>query len=229
MKQLAFLLLLTLLVPGAAAVPTRALLLGPPGTGKTVQAGLLAEREHLFHLAATDLVRNEVRAGTPLGQQALPYLKAGKSVPDDIAVAMVVEKLKGHTSFILEGFPRTLEQGRKLQLALPHPLTMVVLLEVPDEVGVQRLSTKRHCPQCNTAYNTSLNPPKVAGRCDLDGAVLEQRDDDRPENVRARLAYYHQRTEPLVDFYREAGVLVTVDANRPPDQVTADLLRLAPR
>ncbi len=229
MKPLAFLLLLVVLVPGRAAGPTRALLLGPPGTGKTVQAGILSEREHIFHLAATDLVRDEVREGTPLGRQALPFLKAGKSVPDDLAVAMVVDKLKGHPSFILEGFPRTLEQGRKLQLALQPPLTMVVLLEVPDEVGVQRLATKRHCPQCNTAYNAPLNPPKVAGKCDLDGAALEQREDDRPENVRARLAYYHQRTEPLVDFYRKAGVLVTVDANRPPEQVTADLLRLAPR
>lgn len=203
------------------------LLLGPPGTGKTVQAERVAEKQGLFHLAATDMVRQEIHAESPLGLQALAYMKAGKSVPDDIVVPMLIEKLEGHPSFILEGLPRTLDQGRQLQARLKPPLNLVILLEVPDEVGVHRLSLKRHCPQCNTAYNVLLNPPRKADHCDLDDALLEQRDDDRPEAVRARLQYYHQRTEPLVEFYRQAGLLKTVDGNRPADAVTADLLKLA--
>jgi len=205
-------------------------LLGPPGSGKGTQAELLHEKLKLPHVASGDLFRENLKNETELGLLAKKYMDKGQLVPDDVTIAMVRERLQQPDcaqGVILDGFPRTLAQAESLDEMLAgmgRRLNGVLYLAVPDEELVRRLSGRWICSQCQTPYHTLFNPPAEEGICDLCGGELYQRDDDKPETVRARLKVYHRQTAPLIDYYRRAGLLVEVDGAKDIESVNAALL-----
>ncbi|EKP94868.1 adenylate kinase [Thermaerobacter subterraneus] len=210
----------------------RWIFLGPPGAGKGTQAARLAQRAGVPQIATGDMFRAAVREGTPLGLEAKRYMEAGQLVPDQVTLGLVRERLAQpdcRKGFLLDGFPRTVPQAEGLNevlAGLGARLDGVLYFDVPDAVVVERLSGRRVCPACGATYHVRFEPPQVEGRCDRCGAELVQRSDDREETVRQRLAVYRQQTEPLVRYYREAGLLHTVDAGRPIDAVEAEIARI---
>ncbi len=203
--------------------------LGPPGAGKGTQAERLARRWHLKKISTGDILREAVRQGTPLGQEARAYMERGDLVPDRVMLGLIREVLQSSPGgFILDGFPRTLEQARGLDALLQEMglhLHAVVLFQVPDEEIVRRLSARRVCPKCGATYNLLTDPPRDDERCDRCGEPLVLRDDDRPETIRHRLEVYHQQTEPLVDYYRRQGLLREISGVGTPEEVEQRLLR----
>jgi adenylate kinase len=201
------------------------ILFGPPGAGKGTQAERLRGDFQVPYIATGDMLRENVREGTELGKQAQEYMNAGSLVPDDVIVAMVAERLQeedARDGFILDGFPRTIDQARALddQLGeLARRITAVLLLDVPDEEVERRLAGRRVCVKAGHNYHVEFDPPKREGVCDQDGSRLIQRDDDKPEVIRNRLAVYHEQTEPLVDYYDEQGLLRRIDGTRDPAEV----------
>lgn len=195
----------------------RIVLLGPPGAGKGTQAKLMHERLGIPHIAAGDLLRAEVAERSELGRQAQAYMERGELVPDALVIDMINHRLQRNgaaTGFILDGFPRTLAQAEALEHRLTErgrPLDHVVSLEVPREELVKRLSGRRTCRGCGAMYHVAFDQPARPGVCDRCGGQLYQRDDDREETIRARLAVYDKSTAPLVEFYRSRGFLREVD------------------
>ncbi len=205
-------------------------LLGPPGAGKGTQAERLEAKLKLPHVASGDLFRENMRNETELGVLAREYIDKGNLVPDDVTIAMVRERLQRPDcvqGVILDGFPRTLPQVQSLDKMLAdmgRKLDGVLYIAVPEEELVRRLSGRWICSQCQTPYHTMFSPPAKEGVCDACGGMLYQRDDDRPETVRARLTVYHQQTAPLIDYYRQAGLLVEVDGAGDIETVSEALL-----
>jgi adenylate kinase len=201
------------------------ILLGPPGAGKGTQAERLEEDFHLPYIATGNMLRAAVEEGTDLGRRAKEYMDKGDLVPDDLIIGMILECVDNercNDGFLLDGFPRNLEQARSLEEALSkldRSVTAALLIEVPDEAIVRRLSGRRQCKKEGHVYHVETNPPKHEGVCDIDGSKLVQRDDDRPETVEKRLRVYHENTEPLVDHYQEQGVLRRFDGTRSPTEV----------
>jgi len=197
--------------------------LGPPGSGKGTQAELFERRFGLKKISTGDLLRDAIRRGTELGKLAKEYINRGELVPDDVVVALVEEVLrKTSDGYILDGFPRTIEQAKSLDRILEKlgkKLDAAVLFAVPDDEIVRRLSARRICPKCHAVYNLVTKPPKEDEICDVCGTPLEMRDDDKPETVRRRIEVYRKDTEPLVDFYRKKGLLVEVKAVGNPEEV----------
>jgi adenylate kinase len=204
----------------------RIVFLGPPGAGKGTQAVELAKRLGIPHLSTGDLLRAAVAAHTPLGRQAEEHIHAGRLVPDALVIQILEERLRNadaRAGFLLDGFPRTIAQAEAL--ARVSPVDRVVLFEIPEELLLQRLTQRRTCPKCGTSYNLATRPPKNPGHCDVEGAELQQRSDDREEAVRIRLQVYHDQTHPLVAHYRALGLLRSVDAQGSPDEVRARLAK----
>jgi adenylate kinase len=201
------------------------ILLGPPGAGKGTQAERLEDDFHLPYIATGNMLRAAVEEGTELGKKADEYMKAGDLVPDELIIGMILECVDNdrcNDGFLLDGFPRNLEQARSLDEALvklDRSVTAALLIDVPDDVIVRRLSGRRQCKKEGHVYHVETNPPKHEGVCDIDGSKLVQRDDDRPETVEKRLGVYHDNTEPLVDHYQEQGVLRRFDGTRNPTEV----------
>lgn len=209
---------------------TVVVLLGAPGAGKGTQADILAERLGVPHVATGDLFRAAVRDGSPVGIEARRYMERGQLVPDDITVRMLLDRLiqrDASDGVILDGFPRNRPQAEILDASLAERGTKVhraISIEVPAEELVRRLSGRWVCRDSGHVYNESTNPPRVAGRCDLDGSPLLQRDDDKAETIRARLALQLSSLRDVVAHYRGTGVLRVVDGVQAIDAVTADLL-----
>jgi adenylate kinase len=201
------------------------ILFGPPGAGKGTQAERLQGDFQLPFISTGDMLRQNVKDETGLGKQAKSYMDAGDLVPDELIVAMAGERLQeedAEDGFILDGFPRTLAQAGALdeQLArLGRRVTAALLIDVPDEELIRRLSGRRVCVKSGHNYHVEFDPPKHEGVCDQDGSRLVQRDDDKPEVVRARLKTYHDQTEPLISYYDERGLLRRFDGTRSPDDV----------
>jgi adenylate kinase len=212
-----------------AVEPRFIVLLGPPASGKGTQAARLREALGLPHIASGDLFRENLKNETELGLKAKVYMDRGELVPDDVTIAMVMERLKRPDcagGALFDGFPRTIAQAEALDQALAergHRIGVVPYIAVPDEVLVERVSGRRLCRVCGEAYHVKFNPPKRPGVCDNDGGELYQRGDDRPETVRKRLQVYWEQTSPLIDYYRDRGVLVEVNGDQPIDAVAADL------
>lgn len=207
--------------------------LGPPGSGKGTQAARLADKLGMVHLSTGDVLREAVKNQTELGKKAEGYMKAGELVPDDLIVGLIEDKLKSgelNQGFILDGFPRTIPQAEALKAMLKEnnvTLDKAMLLDVPDEAIVSRMSGRRFCPTCQTTYNVNVAEakPKEDNKCDNDGTELIIRNDDQEEVVLNRLGVYHEQTEPIIDFYRNESILVEVNAVVAPDEVFADLLK----
>jgi adenylate kinase len=199
------------------------ILLGPPGAGKGTQATRLQQDFNLPYIGTGDLLREHRAQETELGRRAAEYMDAGELVPDELVVAMILAKVEdeGDDGFLLDGFPRNTTQADALAEALERAgrrLTAVLLVDVPDELLVRRLSGRRQCRNGHV-YHLESDPPKHEGHCDQDGLPLFQREDDREETIRRRLETYHEQTEPLIDYYDERGLLRRFDGSRSPVQV----------
>lgn len=193
------------------------ILLGPPGAGKGTQAQLLQEREGIPQIATGDMLRRAIDQATPLGRIAKACIDQGTLVPDDVMIGIIEERLTQpdvQHGFVLDGFPRTLPQAHALSRVLGEyalHLDAVVFFTIRDATILRRLTGRRVCRLAAHIYHVQYNPPAVEGICDIDGSPLYQRDDDREETVRRRLEVYHRETEPVVKFYRDRGIVETLD------------------
>ena len=201
------------------------ILFGPPGAGKGTQAERLKGDFPLAYIATGDMLRANVKEQTELGVEAKEYMDNGDLVPDDLIVAMAAARLReddAQDGFILDGFPRTLDQAGALDAQLSEMgrrVTAALLIDVPDEEVIRRLSGRRVCVKSGHNYHVEFDPPKHDDVCDQDGSRLIQRDDDKPDVIRKRLQVYHQKTKPLVEFYDEKGLLRRIDGTREPADV----------
>jgi adenylate kinase len=207
-------------------------LLGPPGSGKGTQGERLQEDLRLPYYATGDILRGAVRDKTELGRVAKQYMDRGDLVPDDVIVGVIAERIaspEARDGFILDGFPRTTPQAEALDAKLEElgrAVPTVVLIDVDDEEVVRRLGGRRTCAANGHVFHVDFNQPKRDGVCDLDGSELIVRDDDRPDVIRRRLDTYHAKTEPLIDYYDQRGVLRRIDGERPPEEVAEEIRRV---
>src|SRR5215831_9589346 len=213
------------------------ILLGPPGAGKGTQSKRIEEHYHIPQVSTGDILRENVKADTPLGRAAREVMARGQLVPDELVCPMVADRLRRpdcQGGFILDGFPRTAAQAGWLDAFLEHEffdnsrqfngLPIVIQLEVDYNEVLRRLTGRRSCPTCGLIYNVHLQPPKVDQLCDVDGTKLVIRDDDREEVIRERLHAFEVQTQPVADYYRQTGRLMTVNGDLPMDQVTAQIV-----
>jgi adenylate kinase len=214
---------------------TYIVLLGPPGVGKGTQAKILSEQSGLAHISSGDLFRENLKNQTELGKLAQTYMTKGELVPDDVTIAMIRERLSRpdcKAGAILDGFPRTPAQADALENMLHEfggQVNAVPFITAPDDVLVERLSGRWTCRENGHIFNQKFSPPKEAGKCDFDGSELYQRDDDKVDTIKNRIAVYSSQTSPLIDYYRNNGKLIEIDGTRPIDQVTQDVLAVLQR
>ena len=212
------------------------ILLGPPGAGKGTQAKRIEQRYNIPQISTGDILRQNVRAGTPLGKAAKEVMERGQLVPDDLVTPMVADRIRQidcNRGFILDGFPRTAAQAGWLDAFLENEffhnsngcnrLPIVIRLEVDYNELLRRLTGRRSCPTCGRIYNVHLQPPKVNESCDRDGTKLVIRDDDREEVIRARLDAFDHQTRPVAEYYEAKGRLKTLNGDLPPDVVTGQI------
>ena len=204
------------------------ILMGPPGSGKGTQAANLADSLAVRAVSSGDLFRDHQRRDTELGQLARSYMERGVYVPDDVTIGMITEWINdpGHASgFVLDGFPRTHAQAQALDGALSDRggIDHVVFIRVSDDELVSRLSGRVICTECQRPYNLNSSPPETSGKCDECDGKLYQRDDDKAEVVAKRIDVYNQETEPVVDYYRQAGNLSEIDGEQAVEDVGAAL------
>lgn len=210
--------------------PLYIVMLGAPGAGKGTQARLLSEALRAPQVSSGDIFRENLKNQTPLGLLAKQYMDSGALVPDDVTINMVMDRLGRPdcaSGVVLDGFPRTLAQADALDVALRTQglsIGLVPLLEVSDEAVINRLAGRRVCRECQAMYHVEFTPTAVEGKCDKCGGELYRRADDDPGTVRNRLFVYYKQTAPLIGFYYAHGVLVSLNGDRPIEQVQADLL-----
>ncbi len=199
-------------------------LLGPPGAGKGTQAERLVDDFDVPYYATGNILRDAVENENELGREAKQYMERGELVPDELICRVIAKRLdlpEAEDGFLLDGFPRTIAQAEMLEGALDErgrSLTAALLIEASDEEVIRRLSGRRTCVKAGHVYHVESDPPKNEGVCDQDGSRLVQRDDDKPETIRKRLAVYHEQTEPLIEWYEERGLLRRFDGARTPDR-----------
>jgi adenylate kinase len=199
------------------------ILLGPPGAGKGTQSKYLEDHFHLKQLSTGDMLRHAVAAGSPIGMIAKSYMEGGKLVPDDVVIGVISEAIdelpKDLAGFILDGFPRTVQQAEALDALLDRTekgIRAVIVVDVSDDALVKRISGRFTCASCGEVYNDFFRLPKVEGVCDRCGSTnFKRRSDDNVETVRERLVVYHNQTKPLIDYYRAKGKLYVIDGELP--------------
>jgi len=203
------------------------ILLGAPGAGKGTVAKLLTEIDGSVQISTGDILRAAVAAGTELGKKAEAAMKAGDLVSDDLIMGIMGERLKEDdckNGYLLDGFPRTIPQAEALKVLLAdmgEELDTVVNIDVPRDVILDRLTTRRTCTGCGAIYNVKSNPPKEEGKCDACGGDVVQRDDETEEAIGNRLDVYNEKTAPLANFYDKEGMLLTVNATSSDDVISA--------
>jgi adenylate kinase len=204
------------------------ILFGPPGAGKGTQAEIIAERMNIPTLSTGAMLRDAMKAGSPMGLAAKSAIEAGSLVSDEVVIGIVKDRINESdcaNGFILDGFPRTIQQAEALD-AMGTKIDLVLDIEVPDEAIVERMSGRRLCSACGATYHVKFNPSADGDNCDKCGAPLTLRKDDKPEVVQHRLGVYHAETEPLIGYYRNKNLLVTVDGQKKPAEVTEDILKV---
>ncbi len=210
------------------------ILLGPPGAGKGTQSKHLEDRYHLKQLSSGDMLRHAISAGTDVGKIAKPYVESGQLVPDDLVVGVVFETIdalpSGTRGFVLDGFPRTAQQASALDEMLKasgKDIHAVIVIDVNDDLLVQRIAGRFTCANCGEPYNDFFRLPKVDRVRDRCGhSEFKRRADDKPETVRERLGVYHSQTKPLIDYYRAKGKLRVMNGELSIDQVTDEITRI---
>lgn len=196
------------------------IMLGAPGAGKGTQAKKIAEKYQIPHISTGDIFRANIKSETELGMKAKEFIDQGLLVPDEITIGMLLNRIQEKdcgNGYVLDGFPRTIPQAESLSEALKTLGTAIdyaIDIDVPDENIVSRMSGRRACLTCGATYHISFAPPKKEGVCDVCGAELVLRNDDKPETVQKRLSVYHEQTKPLVEYYKKAGVLRTIDGTQ---------------
>ncbi|MBS7324958.1 MAG: adenylate kinase [Angelakisella sp.] len=204
------------------------IMFGPPGAGKGTQTDILCRRYGIQKISTGDALREVIRSGSELGQQVKGLMDQGKFVPDEIVTEIIRDRVSSPdcaNGFILDGFPRNLAQAEAL-LNMGIRMNKALLINVPDEVLVERVQGRVVCSKCGASYHVTNNPPQEEGVCDKCGGCLEARSDDRPETVRARLKTYHELTDPVVDFYRGRGILSEIDGTADIETATAEILKI---
>ena len=208
------------------------IMLGAPGAGKGTQAKMIAEKYSIPHVSTGDIFRANIKNGTELGKQAKEYMDAGKLVPDELTVTILLDRVAQDdckNGYVLDGFPRTIPQAEVLENALNElgdKIDFAVNVDVPDENIVRRMSGRRACLKCGATYHIEHIPPKQEGICDTCGSELVLRDDDKPETVQNRLKVYHEQTQPLIDFYTERNILKAVDGTKDMKEVFNDIIAI---
>ncbi|MDW2798493.1 adenylate kinase [Clostridium boliviensis] len=205
------------------------IMLGAPGAGKGTQAKKIAEKYQIPHVSTGDIFRSNIKEGTELGKKAKEYMDQGALVPDQLTIGMLMDRIQKEDckdGYVLDGFPRTIPQAESLQKAITEmgqQIDFAINIDIPDENIINRMSGRRACISCGATYHIVYNPSKVPGICDVCGSELVLRDDDKPETVKKRLSVYHAQTRPLIDYYKEAGVLVNVDGTQALNKVFSDI------
>lgn len=208
------------------------IMLGAPGAGKGTQAKKIAEKYSIPHISTGDIFRANIKGGTELGMKAKSYMDQGQLVPDDVTIGMLLDRISGadcENGYVLDGFPRTIPQAESLTKALDQrgeKMDYAIDVNVPDEAIVARMSGRRACLGCGATYHIVYNAPKQEGICDVCGEKLVLRDDDKPETVQKRLTVYHDQTQPLIQYYSAAGILVTVDGTKDLNEVFKDIVNV---
>jgi len=208
------------------------IMLGAPGAGKGTQAKQIAGKYSIPHISTGDIFRANIKNGTELGKKAKEYMDQGLLVPDELTCDLVVDRIGQDdckNGFILDGFPRTIPQAEALTNALNElgqKMDYAIDVDVPDENIVKRMSGRRACLECGATYHVVSIPPKKEGICDACGSELVLRDDDKPETVQKRLDVYHEQTQPLIDYYKKAGILKSVDGTQPMEDVFAEIVKI---
>jgi adenylate kinase len=206
------------------------ILIGPPGAGKGTQAKIVAEKYGLLHISSGDLFRENLKNQTELGKQAQGYMSKGELVPDELTIKMVRERISRpdcKNGALLDGFPRTPAQADALSEMLKEfnsKVELVPLIDVPEDVLIERLSGRWTCRAQGHVFHEKFNPPQKAGICDFDGSELYQREDDQKSTVVNRISVYSKQTAPLISYYSNKKLLVTIDGTKPIDQVSKELL-----
>lgn len=201
------------------------IMLGAPGAGKGTQAKQIADKYSIPHISTGDIFRANIKNGTELGKKAKQYMDQGALVPDELTCDLVVDRIQQDdckNGFVLDGFPRTIPQAEALDAALGkinEKMDYAIDVDVPDENIVNRMSGRRACLNCGATYHLISIPPKVEGICDRCGSEIVLREDDKPETVQKRLKVYHEQTQPLIDYYKNQGILKSVDGTQPMDEV----------
>lgn len=195
------------------------IILGPPGAGKGTQAVKISEFLSIPHIATGDIFRKAIANGTELGKKAEEYLKRGELVPDEIVNEIIKERISRpdcESGFILDGYPRTLSQATALDKILHNlkrQIDLVINIDVSEENIIKRLSYRRTCKKCGAVYHLLFNPPKQVDKCDKCGGELYQREDDKEDVIKNRLKVYYERTKPIIEYYKDKGILVNIDGN----------------
>ena len=208
------------------------IMLGAPGAGKGTQAKKIAEKYQIAHISSGDIFRANIKGGTELGMKAKTFMDQGMLVPDEITIGMLMDRIGQEdciNGYVLDGFPRTIPQAESLTKALAErgeKVDYAINVDVPDENIINRMSGRRACLGCGATYHITFNPPVKEGICDTCGQELVLRDDDKPETVKKRLDVYHQQTQPLIDYYKNAEVLAEVDGTQPMDAVFQGIVEI---
>ena len=201
------------------------IMLGAPGAGKGTQAKQIARKYSIPHISTGDIFRANIKNGTELGKKAKEYMDQGLLVPDELTCDLVMDRIQQDdckNGFVLDGFPRTIPQAEALDAALTkigEKMDYAIDVDVPDENIVSRMSGRRACLDCGATYHIVSLPPKTEGKCDHCGSDLVLREDDKPETVQKRLTVYHDQTQPLIDYYKNQGILKSVDGTQPMEAV----------
>ena len=208
------------------------IMLGAPGAGKGTQAKQIAGKYSIPHISTGDIFRANIKNGTDLGKKAKEYMDQGLLVPDEVTIGMLLDRIHQadcEKGFILDGFPRTIPQAESLTRALAETgeaIDFAIDVDVPDANIVNRMGGRRACLKCGATYHVEFAPPKTENICDMCGAELVLRDDDKPETVQKRLSVYHEQTQPLIDYYKGKGVLHSVDGTQPMDAVFTSITEI---
>ena len=208
------------------------ILMGLPGAGKGTQASEIVNKFPIPHISTGDMFRKAIKDETDLGKEAKSYMDRGELVPDEVTVGIVKERISeddAKKGFLLDGFPRTIEQAEALNdimQELGRSIDAVINIEVPEEELMNRLTGRRICETCGTTYHLVFNPPKVDGVCDLDGGKLYQREDDNPETVANRLSVNVKQSKPILSYYQDKGVLENIDGSKDIKEVTSDVINI---